>query len=142
MLQSFRRRLWFLRRWFAPRRGPDGEWNEVHLQISEWGLHIQKDVLHIPHKYGLFFPGPPELRTLEAVGFFLLLSGLAVTASMSPVLALVSRYDRHRLPLPWAFHIAVLEMMVGYFLICWVTICFSKKRSPDYKWPQSKKRVE
>ncbi|KAK7910743.1 hypothetical protein PG985_013224 [Apiospora marii] len=141
MLQSFRKCLWFLRRWFSPRANPDGTWNEVHLQISEWGLHIQKDVLHIPHKYGLFFPGPPQLRTLEATNFFLLAFGEAWMAVMFPVLVLICRDDRHP-PVPWAFHLALLKMMVGYFLLFWVTICLSKRRSPDYKWPQSKIRFE
>lgn len=136
MLQSFRKYLRFLNRWLKPKRNPDGSWNEVHLQISEWGLHIQKDVLHIPHKFGLFFPGPPQLRTLEAVNFFLLVFGEVWMAFMGTVLILMCRYDRHP-PVPWDFHLALLEMMVGFFLLIWVTTCLNKKRSPDYKWPKS-----
>lgn len=131
MLQSFRKSLWFLRRWFSPRMNPDGSWNEVHLQVSEWGLHIQKDVLHIPHKYGLFFPGPPQLRTREAVEFFLLVLGMASTAIMSPLMILIRKYDRHPLPVPWALHVGLLEIMVGLFLIFWVTMYLNKQRSPN-----------
>ncbi|KAK8041429.1 hypothetical protein PG994_014436 [Apiospora phragmitis] len=141
MLQSLRNKIWFLNRWLGLKRNPDGSWNEVQLQISEWGLHIQKDVLHIPYKYGLFFPGPPQLRTSEAIDFLFLTFGLTSLFILSVILILTCRYDG-RPPVSWAVHALLLGTMVGDFLVIWVTLCLSEMRSPDHKWPESKIRLE
>ncbi|KAK8017403.1 hypothetical protein PG993_013729 [Apiospora rasikravindrae] len=141
MLSSLRKALWFMYRWCSPTKNPDGSWNEVHLQISEWGWHIQKDVLHIPHKYGLFFPRPPQLRVREADTFLFLVSGLTCMSVLAVALILVCRYD-DKPPVSWGLHAALLAHLVGFFLLVWVTGCLSKQRSPDYKWPQRKVRVE
>ncbi|KAK6855693.1 hypothetical protein PG995_007844 [Apiospora arundinis] len=70
VFEFLRNLLWFIDRCYDPMRDRDGTYNSVHLQISEWGLRVQ-NILHIPPKYGLFFPGPPQLRALEADSFII-----------------------------------------------------------------------
>ncbi|KAK6835002.1 hypothetical protein PG987_009696 [Apiospora arundinis] len=92
VFELLRNLLWFIDRCYDPMRDRDGSYNSVHLQISEWGLRVQ-NMSHIPPKYGLFFPGPPQLRALEADSFIMLVTVL-ITCSFLSVFLLCGNWKQ------------------------------------------------
>ncbi|KAK7965904.1 uncharacterized protein PG986_000181 [Apiospora aurea] len=60
---------------------------------------------------------------------------------LAVALILMCRYD-NKPPVSWGLHALLLAMMVGTFLMIWIPITLNEERSPDYKWPKTKVRVE